>query len=94
MGKKLVGKIKIWQVIVVLFVFFLAIMLPKYGEIEKNYPNDLSRSFEQLEKNDEYQVFVFDSSAYFPFNFARHPWFILNKKGVISRWEVRQERNK
>ena len=50
--------------------------------------------FEELIKKDEYQVFVFCCNAYFPFNFFRHPWFVLNKKNEISRWEVRHDLNK
>ncbi|MFA6514755.1 MAG: DUF3750 domain-containing protein [Candidatus Paceibacterota bacterium] len=34
------------------------------------------------------QVFLFKSMASFPFIFAVHPWFVLNKQGEISRWEV------
>jgi len=49
------------------------------------------RDFQNLINKDKYQVFLFACSAYFPFNFARHPWFVLNKKGELSRWEVRQE---
>ena len=50
--------------------------------------------FEELINKDEYQVFVFCCPAYFPFNYFRHPWFVLNKKGEISRWEVHQKFNK
>lgn len=50
--------------------------------------------FEKLIKKDEYQVFVLCCPAYFPFNFFRHPWFVLNDKGKISRWEVRHSINK
>ena len=50
--------------------------------------------FEKLIKKDEYQVFVLCCPAYFPFNFFRHPWFVLNDKGKISRLEVRHSINK
>lgn len=43
---------------------------------------------EKIDKNKN-QVFILCCPAYFPFNFFRHPWLVLNKKGVISRWEVR-----
>ncbi|MCX6757582.1 MAG: DUF3750 domain-containing protein [Candidatus Nomurabacteria bacterium] len=49
--------------------------------------------FKKLIKEDKYQVFVFACPAYFPFNFARHPWFVLNKKGNISRYEVVHKKN-
>ena len=41
-----------------------------------------------LIKNDRCQVFLFTCLASIPFMFARHPWFVVCKKGVISRWEV------
>jgi hypothetical protein len=44
--------------------------------------------FSNLIDKDKYQVFLFKSRAIFPFIFAMHPWFVLNKKGEISRWEV------
>lgn len=45
--------------------------------------------FEKLINKDKYQVFLFCCPAYFPYNFARHPWFVLNKKGEISRYEIK-----
>lgn len=57
--------------------------------MEKN-----SNDFESLIKKDKYQVFVFANPAPIPINFARHPWFVLNKKGEISRWEVLHFKNK
>jgi hypothetical protein len=47
-----------------------------------------NQKFEDLIKIDKYQVFVFCCPALFPFNFARHPWFVTNKKGEISRYEI------
>lgn len=52
------------------------------------------KKFEDLIKKDEYQVFVFSCPAYIPFNYFRHSWFILNKKGEILRYEVRHNLNK
>ena len=49
--------------------------------------------FEGLIKKDKYQVFVFANPAPIPISFARHPWFVLNKKGIISRWEVLHFKN-
>lgn len=46
------------------------------------------KEFEKLINKDMYQVFLFTCSCKFPFNFARHPWFVINKKGVLSRWEL------
>lgn len=51
-------------------------------------------NFEELIDNDKYQVFVMCCPAYFPFNFFRHPWVVLNKKGEVSRWEVRFHKDK
>jgi hypothetical protein len=36
----------------------------------------------------EYQVFVFKCPGTLPFSFASHPWFIINKKGQLARWEL------
>ncbi len=45
-------------------------------------------NFEELVKNDKYQVFLFTCPAGVPVSFARHPWFVINKKGSVERWEV------
>jgi len=50
--------------------------------------------FENLIDKDKYQVFVFCCPAYFPLNFFRHPWFVINKKGEISRYEIRDSLSK
>ena len=44
--------------------------------------------FENIIKKDKYQVFIFACPAFIPFNFARHPWFVINKKGEIHRYEI------
>lgn len=44
--------------------------------------------YSNLIDKSKYQVFLFKSRAIFPFIFAMHSWFVLNKKGEISRWEV------
>jgi len=44
--------------------------------------------FQKLLKSDSYQVFLFTCPAFIPFNFARHSWFVINRKGIVSRWEV------
>lgn len=51
----------------------------------KYMPND---NFEKLIAKDKYQVFLFSCPALFPFSFARHPWFVINKKGALARWEI------
>jgi hypothetical protein len=50
---------------------------------------DTNQNFEGLIKTDKYQVFVMCCPALFPFNFARHPWFVVNKKGEIHRYEIK-----
>ena len=46
------------------------------------------QEFEKLLDRYMFQVFLFTCPAFIPFNFARHSWFVINRKGVISRWEV------
>lgn len=53
-----------------------------------------NQNFQDLIDKDKYQVFVFSSPASLPINFARHPWLVINQKGVISRWEVMHFKNK
>lgn len=50
--------------------------------------------FENLINKEKYQVFVVYSRAGFPFNFALHPWLVINKKGEISRYDIRHYLNK
>jgi hypothetical protein len=45
-------------------------------------------SFGDLVKPDRYQVFLMISPASLPISFACHPWFVINKKGILSRWGV------
>jgi len=49
---------------------------------------------QQLVDPDTYQVFLLQSPANIPVNFARHSWFVCNERGSISRWEVLHFRNK
>ncbi len=37
---------------------------------------------------DTFQVFLCYSLCSVPLSFAIHPWFVVNKKGTVSRWEV------
>jgi hypothetical protein len=37
---------------------------------------------------------VLASKPHFPWEFALHAWLVLNKKGTISRWEIRHFMNK
>ena len=52
-----------------------------------------SEELDKLIKKDKYQVFIFTSLCSFPVTFARHAWFVVNNKGVISRWEIIYRRN-
>ena len=47
-----------------------------------------NKKFEQLINKEDYQVFLFRSPCSFPVIFVSHLWFVVNKKGVLSRWEV------
>lgn len=44
--------------------------------------------------NNKYQIFILGCPAYIPFNFASHSWVVLNKKGALSRLEVKHNYNK
>jgi len=44
--------------------------------------------FQQQVDKEKFQVFLFVCPGNMPFSFAVHPWFVVNKQGVISRWEV------
>jgi hypothetical protein len=45
-------------------------------------------NFEKLLNNGKYQVFLFTCPPSLPLSFACHPWFVINKKGLLSRYEV------
>lgn len=51
------------------------------------------QEFNNLIKKDKYQVFLFTSPAHIPLSIWTHPWFVINKKGTLSRFEVRYKRN-
>lgn len=46
------------------------------------------QEFEKIVDKNKYQVFIFTCPGSIPFFFAKHPWFVVNKKGTTSRWEV------
>ncbi|MBP6884610.1 MAG: DUF3750 domain-containing protein [Candidatus Pacebacteria bacterium] len=50
--------------------------------------NEFSGDFEKLLNPAKYQVFVFSCPASIPINFARHLWFVVNQRGLVSRFEV------
>ena len=51
------------------------------------------QEFQNLIQKDKYQIFVFASKAHLPFFFALHPWFVVNNKGVITRYEIVYKKN-
>lgn len=53
-----------------------------------------NKNFDDLLDKNKNQVFIMFCPAYIPFNFFRHPWVVLNKKGEVSRYEIRHLRNK
>jgi hypothetical protein len=57
--------------------------------MQKNYSK-----YKNLINLSKQQVFLFTSNAIMPFSFTRHPWFVVNNKGDISRWEIIVDPNK
>lgn len=47
-------------------------------------------TLKKLIKPGEDQVFLLTCPATLPFGFARHPWFVVNRRETLSRWEVLQ----
>lgn len=43
---------------------------------------------------EKYQVFLCMCRCTFPLSFAAHPWFVVNKRGVVSRYAVNHRKNK
>ena len=52
-----------------------------------------SQELDKLINKDKYQVFIVLSTAAFPFFVFNHPWFVINRKGKISRFEIRHHKN-
>lgn len=48
----------------------------------------MSGDLKGMVRDDRYQVFLLSCPAALPVSFASHPWFVVNKCGVLSRWEV------
>lgn len=46
-----------------------------------------------LINTDKYQVFLLHSACPVPISFASHPWFVINKKGTLSRYGVNHVKN-
>jgi len=44
--------------------------------------------FKKLLNRNKYQIFLLSCPCSIPLSFASHNWFVINKKGEISRWEV------
>lgn len=41
----------------------------------------------------KYQVFLLTCPVPLPLSFAVHSWFVVNQKGIVSRWEVVHKKN-
>jgi hypothetical protein len=54
----------------------------------------ITQKYEDLIKSDKYQVFLFTSRAHLPFSFFSHSWFVINKHGLVSRWETLFTKNR
>lgn len=50
--------------------------------------------FAKLIKNEGYQVFLLTCPSPFPFNFARHSWFVVVENGNILRAEILFRKNR
>lgn len=48
----------------------------------------MTQDTNDLIQKDLYQVFLLKCPASLPLSFGIHSWFVVNQKGVISRWEV------
>ena len=48
----------------------------------------MSGDLKDMVKTDRYQVFLLSCPAAIPVSFASHPWFVVNSKGALSRWDV------
>lgn len=55
--------------------------------------SDDTKKFYRLIDKKIYQVFLFACPGNIPFNFFLHHWFVLNKKGNLSRWEFLFRKN-
>jgi hypothetical protein len=53
----------------------------------------MKKDYNNLIDNSKYQIFLFVSNAVMPFSIAKHPWFVVNNKGDISRWEIIVDKN-
>ena len=48
----------------------------------------MSGDLKGMVRDDCYQVFLLSCPAALPVSFASHPWFVVNSKGALSRWDV------
>lgn len=48
---------------------------------------------QKLIDNDKYQVFLMTCPLHFPLIFLSHNWLVINKKGVLERWETGYRKN-
>ena len=53
----------------------------------------MQKDFEKLVNKNLYQVFLFTSPAHVPISIWKHPWVVINKKGILNRYEVRYKKN-
>lgn len=51
------------------------------------------KQFERLINKNGFQVFLFTTPLYKPYQFAIHSWIVTVNKGKINRWEVWQNKN-
>ena len=49
---------------------------------------NVDQQFPEIVDEEKFQVFLFVCPGNMPFNFALHPWFVINTQGSFSRYEV------
>lgn len=54
----------------------------------------MNKDPQELIDNTKYQVFLMYCFNVLPAFFATHPWFVINEKGKLSRYDVRRIRTK
>ena len=52
------------------------------------YYQPMEYGFQHLINKEKHQVSLFVCPGNIPFSFASHPWLVINRQGLVSRWEV------
>jgi len=73
----------------IIFIVEDKIEISPFFSVKKN-KTKLSDNLLNKNKN---QILIFCCPAYFPLNFFRHSWIVINKKGITTRLEIRHDVN-